>query len=727
MSQLVALYELLPAIYRIRDAERGEPLRALLRVIEGELRLVEEDIAGLYDSLFIETCDEWAVPYIGDLLGVRGLHAARPGGFSRRAYVANTLAYRRAKGTAAVLEQLARDSTGWPVRVVELFQRLATTQHINHARPHSSSVDLRDTNTLELLGGPFERAQHSGDVRRIAAWRGRYNIPNLGLFVWRLQAYPLERVTPRAAAGFDDGLLRFSFNPLGLDAPLFSRPQSEQELPHLAEEHNLPAPLRRRALHEDLEAYRAALAAGATARSLYLGAQPTLRVFFDGAPLQPEQILAGHLEGWGDPQWRPPASRPVPGSDRATLVAVDPELGRLAVLRGVAPPGRIELSYSYGSSADIGGGPYDRGQAVAAALEGRPITWQAGVGQRLAALGDEPIFATLQAAVAAWNAQPAPKVGVIAVTDSATYAENLTGASVIEVPPACLLLIVAAGWPTVANPAIPGQLQRVVGQLTPVGPRPLLDGDVSVRGTGALNPGALAISGLLVAGQLRCLDGNLGRLRVDHCTLVPGEGGLRVTVGNQGLVVSVEASICDRIELAASIAALRIGDSIISSGAQSDAGMPAISTDAPAQIERTTVLGTVAARSLEADGCIFAGRVRVERAQAGCVRFSYVPEGSRTPRRYRCQPDLALEGRSAAEQGVILASLTPVFTSLAYGRPGYAQLGLACPAAIAAGAEDGSEMGAFSSLQQPQRLANLRAALDEYLPLGLEAGVIFES
>ena len=46
------------------------------------------------------------------------------------------------------------------------------------------------------------------------------------------------------------------------------------------------------------------------------------------------------------------------------------------------------------------------------------------------------------------------------------------------------------------------------------------------------------------------------------------------------------------------------------------------------------------------------------------------------------------------------------------------------PAEIAGGAEDGAEMGAFSFLQQPQRLANLTTALAEYLRFGLEAGMI---
>ena len=64
------LYELLPTVYRIRDAEQGYTLRALLAVMEQELDTVEEDIAQLYRNWFIETCDEWVVPYIGDLLDV---------------------------------------------------------------------------------------------------------------------------------------------------------------------------------------------------------------------------------------------------------------------------------------------------------------------------------------------------------------------------------------------------------------------------------------------------------------------------------------------------------------------------------------------------------------------------------------------------------------------------------------------------------------------------------
>jgi hypothetical protein len=131
--------------------------------------------------------------------------------------------------------------------------------------------------------------------------------------------------------------------------------------------------------------------------------------------------------------------------------------------------------------------------------------------------------------------------------------------------------------------------------------------------------------------------------------------------------------------------------------------------------------------------------VRAERRQQGCVRFSRVPEGSRLPRRYRCQPDLALEARAkalglaspedlpAAEREMLVLRLTPMFRSLRYGDPAYAQLSRRCAVEIREGAEDQAEMGAFHDLYQPQREGNLRVRLDEYLRFGLEAGVFYET
>jgi len=159
-------------------------------------------------------------------------------------------------------------------------------------------------------------------------------------------------------------------------------------------------------------------------------------------------------------------------------------------------------------------------------------------------------------------------------------------------------------------------------------------------------------------------------------------------------------------------------------------------------LARVTVLGPVHVKELTLGSeVIFTDRVRAVRRQAGCVRFSVVPPGSQTPRRFRCQPELAISAAvtQAQEQAgaaldpvkagavglQVLGRLTPPFTSTRYSDPAYGQLSLACPPEIQTGAEDGSEMGVFSFLKQPQRTANLQANLEEYLRFGLEAGIFF--
>ena len=189
------LYALVPAVHRQRDAARGEPLRALLAVLAEQGALVEDDIAALYENWFIETCDEWVVPYVAGQVAVRGLREIGEGvPFSRRALVANTIGYRRRKGTASVLEQLAFDTTGWRAVAVEFFQRLGWTQHVNHVRPGAGgTAHLRPADAAAHAGGPFDAHARTADVRSIAAGRGRHNVSHLGLFLWRLQAYRVLR------------------------------------------------------------------------------------------------------------------------------------------------------------------------------------------------------------------------------------------------------------------------------------------------------------------------------------------------------------------------------------------------------------------------------------------------------------------------------------------------------------------------------------------------------
>jgi hypothetical protein len=154
---------------------------------------------------------------------------------------------------------------------------------------------------------------------------------------------------------------------------------------------------------------------------------------------------------------------------------------------------------------------------------------------------------------------------------------------------------------------------------------------------------------------------------------------------------------------------------------------------ADANIQSTSVFGTIGngglsgLRTLQAGNSIFTATVTVERRQGGCVRYCSLPtDTSRVPRRFNCQPDLALTNVSgAAAQLGTRERLMPSFSSVSYGDPDYGQLSSECAMEIRAGADDGSEMGAFYFLKQPQRDANLRSVLPEYLRFGMQAGVFY--
>jgi hypothetical protein len=155
-------------------------------------------------------------------------------------------------------------------------------------------------------------------------------------------------------------------------------------------------------------------------------------------------------------------------------------------------------------------------------------------------------------------------------------------------------------------------------------------------------------------------------------------------------------------------------------------------------LERVTVFGSIQVRELAlASESLCTESVVAQRRQVGCTRFCSVPPDARVPRRFRCQPDLALVeaaqdlGKPSAnaltdsEREAVLARLTPTFTSLRYGDPGYAQLSRTCAEDIRTGAENGAEIGIFNHLQQPQREKNLQASLEEHVRFGLEAGIFY--
>lgn len=707
MSRGGRLDALLPRYIRLADVRRPDaatpgptgPLGALLDLIGEQADEIRANTAGLYDDLFIETCAPWAVPYIGDLVGATALRA-EPG--RRRADVARTLHYRRRKGTLPMLEELARDVTGWPAHAVAFQDLLATTQHLDHLRMEPSpagsapgpdavrrvgTVDLRDMDALDRLGSPFDGMAHTPDLRPPATHEGWHGLRNVGFFLWHIRPHRLTGVPARAVDPPGDH--RFRFSPAGVDIPLLDNPDREVDETRLATERHVPGAIRPRAFAAGKAAYYGHVEEDEAdvAFAIYRGpaAEP--------AHLVPARdVVCMDLSGWAPP--------PRPGT-----VGVDLRRGRLTVRPGEVPKGGLTVSFHHGFSDELGGGGYERGPSLTPADPGQTVAVA-----KLAepAPGAAPPARSLQAAVGAWRRAGRPD-RVFRIGDSRTYGGRLAGGTALDL---------AAGT-TVAIEAESGEFPsvRVVGNLEAHAPP-----------EGA----ELVLNGLLIEGGVT-VHGPL-RLRMHHCTIVPGRmqgptgqpaspdrDAIVAAAGSAGAELVADRCILGPLRLPEAARRVFLRDSIVQSLPVAGVERPAIAaTDAGAPgpvlgLERATVFGDVAVRAVdEVTDSIVTGALRAELRQVGCLRFSYVGPGSAAPRRFHCAPDEAAGGRRAA----------PVFASTRYGSPHYARLHRTTPDAIRRGAESGAEMGVFCGLEEALREDDLRERLQEYLPFGLIPGTI---
>lgn len=765
------LYKLLPVIYRQRDAEQSWPLQALLRVIAGQVNLVEDDIAQLYENWFIETCQDWVVPYIGDLVGYQIVHeAGEPGDVTTaegrllnsiltpRADVANTIHDRRRKGTLRLLEELAREVANWPAHAVEFYRLLGWTQNLNSLhRWRGRTIDLRRGDALQRLNGPFDELAHTVDVRRIVSQYtpGRYNIPSVGLFIWRLNDYSVTNT--RAFRTEEVGSEFFTFSILGNDTQLYTLPVPLAETQHRANELNFPTPIRRRLFEERLQDYygaekslyiqvekveqpeappasrraagggrsrraRTAKQEGQPAAAQPPAAQSQSQPGINWEPVDVADIVAADLTDW---RYHPPEGK----------VAVDPVLGRIAFSPRKTPEGRVRVIYHYAFSADIGGGEYNR-----------PLFQPNPYYLLRVSKEDGGDFHSITAALHFWRdwKQGHPDEAhhaVIEITDSGVYTEERLR---VQLEEGERLQIRAANRKRPVIRLLDRHPDRT-DSLELTG-----EGNVSAQAGGYLT-----LDGLLIYGRGVRIEGSLAAVTIRHCTLVPGweidehcepkwESEPSLELVNTGARVTIEHSILGPIlveedETASNPVRLSISDSILDAAHLQRGALGGLyrpTAYAQLTIKRCTVFGRVRVHAIElAENSIFNDLVLVARTQSGCVRFCYVPEGSRTPRRYHCQPDLVKQAVSedtsipdeekpeAAQREA--ARVIPMFNNIYYGTPAYCQLADNCAAEIKRGADDESEMGAFHDLFQPQREANLRARLDDFTPAGNETGIIY--
>jgi hypothetical protein len=637
----------------------------------------------------------------------------------QRLDVAKTIYYRRRKGTLGVLEEIATDITGWNARVVEFFHRLGRTRH--NLDPDiglpAETDDPQGARALQLaesiiglwtgsaIGGwadlrnqygavqaqspfgvyltdrapsAFDEYFHTADFRLGKGRSGWYNIPKLGVFLWRLRSFRADYTTTVADSTHPDC---FSFDPTGREAPLFAFAVRSFGTSWVSpQEWQLPTPISAPLLSEALS--------NPDSQPLYAS------IATDGVTLNRNAVglfLRPGSEFELVPSTDVSAVPQKPGSSPEFLIV--PERGMFKALSALtSPPFAL---YCYGFSSSIGAGAYDRRVSGQVAAPSAPPLKSVSKGIDLDA--------------ALTSIAP---VGTVQITDSLTYGKisNVSGVENVA--------IVASNSqrPVIRMPAPAPQISQW-------------------EFTGSDAASELTLDGLLMSGGDVVLKGVFDTVTLRCCTFDPGTakdtaGTLETAVDGRSLLpchllieAEIDTLVVDRCIMgpiqaqgSGEVQQLSATDSII----QALGSDKAIDLTAGLiRLSRCTLLGPALVHRLYASECILDNVVTVENVQDGCVRFSAWATGSVLPRQY---------------ESVEVPPEAPLFTSRKFGQPGYCQLQAsvdnnivsASPGAtISSGAQDGSEMGAFAREKNPIKERSLLIKYQEFMPVGLTPVIIY--
>jgi hypothetical protein len=266
-------------------------------------------------------------------------------------------------------------------------------------------------------------------------------------------------------------------------------------------------------------------------------------------------------------------------------------------------------------------------------------------------------------------------------------------------------------------------------------------------------PPDVTFDGIWIARHPVLLAGHLGTVTFRHCTLVPSAVSRRPNAPVSLLIEAMPCAVCIEFSVAGRIQAvspetgfdpvpLAVTDSILDAGGHGGTAIEG-AEGRPAWVRlslgRVTVLGGLDIREVgEVCDSIVTGRLDSARRQVGRVRFCYLPEDSRTPRRSSCQPDGVLaEVDDAVARGLIPAAereemrsreaarVTPRFDSVRFGAPAYARLAGTAAAELTRGAHDEGELGGYHEWWFVYRAAQLRAGLAAYAPVGMDIDAVF--
>jgi hypothetical protein len=765
------LWHWIPEIYRTLDLDPPNPgvLRALIEIVATQAAVLRRDIDRVWDDQAIELCDDWAVSYLGELVGAFSLSGFNARG--NRLATAKAVYYQRRKGTPGAMQDLIRDIAGVEGVVVEAFRRLVRFPHrldidsIERGRvtetPVGGLIDLRNPRVKGLHDSGFDEGAHFPDVRRLRGPYGRYGLRkvNFQLYPWR--SFPVALPTPVEIA-----FGRYTLDPSGRDVPLFQRGQTSDRPPDQVREVDLPDAILCRRFNASrhritLEALAVindpgldtALApllgvrfrdAASLQRVLSTRLAPAQQSSFmpllldatmmddsekavlwgdslaltvgsdsDADPLAPPAVVAAALDQWE-------SGLPL---EPFRALAFDPSTGRV-IDAPARPAGELFADVlHYGQFAPLGAGTYGRAGGLS-----EEVDTELG-GGTIGALGG--FVSPGPEAIDLAGALPVADPQVIRFTTSKTYEPGLPGGRVFDLAQD-LVLEAADG----TRPHLRFRPEEATLDVTfrAVGAEPslVIDGLWIGLLAAIVTPEVTTGPASPIIARL-VLDGDFSRVTLRNMTLDPGGERARNQPDEAVAIPYVRLEIegqVGRLEIVRSITGpiwetnadpdlcnagiIEICDSVVQGV---DPSGPAIRTRlGQVHLLRSTVFGDIEVAQLHAGDSIVDGRIRVTDNQNGCFRYSATGD------------HLGTAILPPQFESVVVEDALPAhwIAKRRFGDPWFAALSTTAPASIARGGSNGAEMGVFNNRGLAVLLDDLAAAVPQLMPVGQTPQYILE-
>ncbi len=645
-------------------------------------------------------------------------------------------------------------------------------------------ADLHSTYGSSLAGTPFDEFHYTPDVRRPRGRDGRYSIAKLGFHLYSLMSTRIDDITPRPGPSAGT----FIFDPSGRNIPLFIRRHRLDDRQRLsasrwqdwisAKEWEVPSEMRCRVLnHAEFQITEQVLerlnplltnppvslsAADADIVLGFLRRFRAQRISNEPRLFQISEALA--------PALRPAIRNPIVWNELLRSSLVD-ECGKRALLPNGVYRGNTSPTSTEEDTTDA---------SVVVKVDRPDLTRFVPVARELVVAGDLDNWTTNIAGVAKdwiidprrgrliWTgagAAPQPLVshyqGFSARIGAGGYDRAATLSGTVTLP-------VISGGGTIqttvsggANFFRPGPFPLMpdsVAQITEIADSatysPIANRNQITRAelraanrkrpylrltrhwnlnTSANRESKLTLDGLWVGADDRFsirLRGDFELVTLRNMTVDPGGTDAAgnpihpVTVSVRGNVekLVIENSIVGgiRVRGRGELTELEIRDSIVD-GQQLLRAVISVPAGR-VTLRRVTVFGRLVAEELNASEALITGFTRVTNTQKGCFRFSAVLERSDP-----LDPASAHSRVPHPYESYFVKDFSTVFTSKIFGQPGYSQLAASAPEFLLRGAENGSEIGAFSGLGNPIKLDSLRAKVEEFAPFGLLPVYVFEN